>query len=101
MFDTKSNKRTNLDTIADYTVKDDSIWLDNAVFTNKIGKGTPRSPRKLNKAFFKVGTKAGDKNDYIVYNKAKGVAVLRQRRLRLQGDGRDRQIRQEAEPHDQ
>jgi Ca2+-binding RTX toxin-like protein len=70
-FDTRLNKKTNLDKIADYKVSDDSIWLDNAVFT-KIGKASPTG-RKLSSSFFKVGTKAADKNDYIVYNKAKGV----------------------------
>ena len=37
MFDTKLNKKTNLDKIADFNVKDDSIWLDNAIF-KKLGK---------------------------------------------------------------
>lgn len=73
VFDTRPNKRTNLDKIADFVVKDDTIWLDNAAFSSKIGKGTESSPRKLSKAFFKVGTKAADSNDYVIYNKSKGV----------------------------
>lgn len=73
VFDTRPNKRTNLDKIADFVVKDDTICLDNAAFSSKIGKGTELSPRKLSKAFFKVGTKAADSNDYVIYNKSKGV----------------------------
>ena len=73
VFDTRANKSTNLDRVADFSAKDDSIWLDNAVFSNKIGKGTPTSPRKLSKSFFKLGTKAGDKDDYFIYNKAKAT----------------------------
>jgi Ca2+-binding RTX toxin-like protein len=73
VFDSRSNKRTNLDKIADYVVRDDSIWLDNAAFSSKIGKGAPTAPRKLNKAFFTVGEVAKDKNDYIIYSKSKGV----------------------------
>lgn len=73
VFDSRSNKRTNLDKIADYVVRDDSIWLDNAAFSSKIGKGALTAPRKLNKAFFTVGEAAKDKNDYIIYSKSKGV----------------------------
>ncbi|KFG67680.1 hypothetical protein [Microvirga sp. BSC39] len=46
VFDTKANSKTNVDKIADFSVKDDSIWLDNAVFT-KIGKGSEMNPGKL------------------------------------------------------
>ncbi|MGO4572868.1 M10 family metallopeptidase C-terminal domain-containing protein, partial [Microvirga sp. 2TAF3] len=43
VFDTKPNKKTNLDTITDFNVKDDTIWLDNAVF-KKLGKGSEAKP---------------------------------------------------------
>ena len=72
VFDTKPNKKTNLDKIVDFNVKDDSIWLDNKVFT-KLGKGTALKPGRLNKAFFTIGPKAKDKNDYLVYDNKKGV----------------------------
>ncbi|WP_162419720.1 calcium-binding protein [Microvirga brassicacearum] len=71
VFETKLNKKTNLDKITDFSVKDDSIQLDNAIF-KKIGKGTPLKPGKLNKAFFALD-KPKDKNDYVIYNKKKGV----------------------------
>ncbi len=68
----KTNKTTNFDKILDFNVKDDSIWLDNAVF-KKLGKGTELKPGKLKKDFFATGTKAADVNDYLVYNKKTGV----------------------------
>ncbi|WP_205800013.1 cadherin domain-containing protein [Microvirga terricola] len=71
VFDTKPNKKTNFDTITDFNVKDDSIYLDNAVF-KKLGKGTLSKPGKLNKDFFTIG-KAKDKDDYLIYNKKTGV----------------------------
>ena len=73
VFDTKPSKKTNLDKVADFDVKDDSIWLDNKVFA-KLGKaGSVITPAKLNKGFFKVGDKAKDKDDYLVYNKKTGI----------------------------
>ena len=36
-------------------------------------KGRWRSPGKLNKAFFKIGAKAGDGNDYVLYDRTKGI----------------------------
>ncbi|MBM6580874.1 hypothetical protein ILT44_11835 [Microvirga sp. BT689] len=75
VFDTKPNKKTNVDKIHDFVVTDDSIWLDNKVFT-KLGKlGTSEKPAQLNKAFFTVGTKAKDKDDYVIYDKKKGVLL--------------------------
>ena len=72
VFDTKPNKATNLDRITDYNVKEDTLWLDNAIF-KKLGQGTEDSPEKISKSFFKVGSKAQDKNDYVLYNSKTGV----------------------------
>jgi Ca2+-binding RTX toxin-like protein len=72
VFDTKPNKATNLDRITDYNVKEDTLWLDNAIF-KKLGRGSEDNPRKINKSYFEVGSKAGDKNDYILYNSKTGV----------------------------
>ncbi|NIX76638.1 calcium-binding protein [Microvirga sp. c23x22] len=72
VFDAKPNKKTNFDRITDFSVKDDTIWLDDAVF-KKLGKGTVAKPGKLNRAFFTVGDAAKDKNDYLIYNKKTGV----------------------------
>jgi len=73
VFTAKPNKKTNMDKITDFNVKADSIWLDNKVFKKLGKKGSEASPAKLNKAFFTVGSKAKDKNDYLVYDKKKGV----------------------------
>ncbi|MBF9196500.1 hypothetical protein [Microvirga terrestris] len=73
VFDTKPNKKSNLDRITDFSVKDDAIWLDNKVFA-KLGKaGSEAKPVQMKKDFFTIGSKAKDKNDYIVYDKTKGV----------------------------
>ena len=69
VFSTRPRKN-EIDKILDFKVKDDGIWLDDAVF-RKLGKGTEASPKPLNKAFFTVGTHARDKNDYLIYDPAK------------------------------
>lgn len=63
--DFKTNKNINLDRITDFKVKQDKLLLDNAIF-KKLGK-----PGKLKADFFKAGSKAAEKNDYLVYNKGK------------------------------
>lgn len=68
----KTDRKVNFDKIADFNVKDDSIWLDNAIF-KKLGKGSLTKPVKLKKDFFVVGTQANDKNDYLIYNKKTGI----------------------------
>jgi Ca2+-binding RTX toxin-like protein len=73
VFDTKANTKTNMDKIVDFKVKDDSVWLDNAVFA-KLGKaGTEAKPAQPKSSYFTIGDKAKDKNDYVVYNDKKGV----------------------------
>jgi Ca2+-binding RTX toxin-like protein len=72
VFDSKQSKKTNLDIVWDYNVKDDSIWLDNKIFTKLGKKGSETNPAQLNKDFFVTGTKAKDKNDYLIYNKKTG-----------------------------
>jgi hypothetical protein len=73
VFDTAPDKRTNKDVIKDFKPVDDAIWLDNAVFT-KLGKaGSEAKPAQLKKDFFTIGSKAKDKNDYIIYDNKKGV----------------------------
>jgi VCBS repeat-containing protein len=72
VFDTtlgtsSTDRRVNFDTIKDFSVRDDSIHLDNAIF-KKLGK-----VGQLNKSYFTIGDKAKDKNDYIVYISKTGV----------------------------
>jgi Ca2+-binding RTX toxin-like protein len=63
--------RSNIDTITDFNVKDDTIWLDNAVF-RKVGKGTSTKPAKLKSDAFVIGKEARDGEDRIIYDKAGG-----------------------------
>ncbi|WP_166802380.1 calcium-binding protein [Microvirga pakistanensis] len=71
VFDTRPNKSSNRDTIKDFSVADDTIWLDNAIFT-KLGSGSLSSPRKLASSAFAIGSKAADSSDRIVYDKKTG-----------------------------
>jgi Ca2+-binding RTX toxin-like protein len=72
VFSTKLNKKTNVDKITDFKVKDDTIKLDNSIF-KKLGKGSDKKPGKLDKDFFTIGSKAQDANDYLIYDKKKGT----------------------------
>jgi Ca2+-binding RTX toxin-like protein len=71
VFNTKLNKKTNLDKITDYVVKDDAIWLENKIFTKLGKKGTEAKPAKLNKKFFSLDS-AKDKDDTLIYDSKKG-----------------------------
>jgi serralysin len=62
-FSTVLNKTTNVDTIVGFVPGEDVIELDNAVFTKLKAVGA------LKNKYFEVGKKAGDKNDFIVFNK--------------------------------
>ena len=75
VFETRLNKRTNYDTVVDFNVRDDGIWLDNAVFRT-LGRGSEAAPRALKKAFFTMGTAAKDADDHIIYNKSRGHPVV-------------------------
>jgi Ca2+-binding RTX toxin-like protein len=71
-FDTKANTRTNKDAITDFSVRDDAIWLDNAFFSSLGPDGSASRPAQLKSGYFVKGSKAKDKNDFIIYDKAKG-----------------------------
>ncbi|MBM6582508.1 hypothetical protein ILT44_20080 [Microvirga sp. BT689] len=72
VFDTKPSKTTNVDRLTDFDVKDDSIWLENKVFT-KLGKaGSLTTPAQLIKSSFAID-RAKDKNDTLIYNKKTGI----------------------------
>lgn len=73
VFNTKLNKTTNKDKITDFSVRDDVIWLDNKIFKKLGSRGSENNPSKLKASFFTTGDKAKDRDDYIVYNKKKGV----------------------------
>ncbi len=55
----------NIDTIHDFTVADDTIWLDNAIFT-RLATGALANGR------FVIGAMAQDQFDRIIYNSSNG-----------------------------
>lgn len=67
VFNTALNASSNRDTITDFTVIDDTIHLDNSIFTKLLTEGV------LDAANFRIGTAAADANDYIVYNSTSGA----------------------------
>jgi serralysin len=67
VFDAKPNKTTNWDRITDFVVKDDTIYIENAVFT-KVGKSG-----KLAGGAYWTGSKAHDASDRVFYNKKTGA----------------------------
>ncbi len=62
-----SPTRDNADRITDFSVRDDTIYLENAVFT-KLGKAG-----KLPASAFWTGTKAHDRSDRVIYDKGSGA----------------------------
>jgi serralysin len=69
IFDARPAKSGNRDRIVDFVVADDTIILENAVFS-KLGK-----VGKLSAASFWTGPGAHDGNDRVVYNKATGALL--------------------------
>jgi Ca2+-binding RTX toxin-like protein len=57
----------SIDTITDFVVVDDTIRLENAVFTKLTATGTLAASR------FKIGSQAMDADDYIIYNNVTGA----------------------------
>ncbi|MCG7392417.1 calcium-binding protein [Microvirga sp. ACRRW] len=72
VFSSKPTK-TNIERITDYNVKDDTIWLENAVFKALGKKGTITSPAALKSGFFYSGSAAHDGDDHVIYNKKTGA----------------------------
>jgi Ca2+-binding RTX toxin-like protein len=68
-FDTPLLKKKNpFDTITDFNVKDDSIYLAKGIF-KKIAKG---KKGMVSKEAFAIGTKASEADDRLVYDKKSG-----------------------------
>jgi serralysin len=65
-FRDKLSKTGNLDRIVDYRVADDTIYLENSIFRKLTKTGI------LSGTNFVLGSKAKDKNDYVLYDKVKG-----------------------------
>lgn len=67
LFNTQPSYFSNRDRITDFSVADDTIYLENAVF-KKLG-----SSGKLPASAFWTGFKAHDASDRIIYHKASGA----------------------------
>ena len=66
-FDRSLNATTNVDNLTDFTVAEDTIQLENLVFSRLVSPGTLSAD-----LFFVEGSGAQGANDYIVYNAAMG-----------------------------
>ncbi|MGF9761514.1 hypothetical protein AAII07_40615 [Microvirga sp. 0TCS3.31] len=66
VFDAAPKKKTNVDRIVDYSVKNDTIYLDDAAFV-KLKRGW------LSASAFHTGSKAHDKSDRVIYDKKAGA----------------------------
>ncbi len=59
----------HIDTITDYNIANDTIQLENAVFTALTTTGT------LAAGQFRIGTQALDANDFVIYNNVTGTLL--------------------------
>jgi serralysin len=66
-FDSPLDAATNVDVIADFDVDDDTIVLDQTIFSSDLGPGTVAGSQ------FVVGPAASDANHRIIYNDATGA----------------------------
>lgn len=71
VFDTKPNKKSNVDRIYDFGPKDDSFHLENKVFT-KLGKGSAAGVKFKSDMFVK-SPHARDREDRIIYDSKTGA----------------------------
>ncbi len=69
VFDTAPNALTNRDTIADFVVVDDTIRLENAIFSAFVAAGAIAAGNLRAGAGF---TTAADANDFLIYNTTNG-----------------------------
>jgi serralysin len=74
LFNTVPSAQRNRDALPDFNVRDDSLYLDNAVFRS-LGAGSSHHPQKLKNAFFVIGEEARDRNDFIVYDREHKVLL--------------------------
>jgi len=67
VFNTAPNSSSNHDTVYDYNVSLDTIQIENSVFTRLVHTGP------LAAGYFRSASHALDGNDYLVYNRTKGL----------------------------
>jgi serralysin len=69
LFDTPLNAATNVDTISDFNPTDDTIRLDDAIFSSSLGLGN------IADGEFVIGAAAQDANDRLIYNSQTGALL--------------------------
>jgi len=69
-FDTQPHAASNRDTIADFSALDDTIELENAVFSSLAATGTPAAASFRSGAGF---SSAADADDYLIYDSSSGA----------------------------
>ena len=69
LFDTPLDAASNVDRITDFNVADDTILLDDAVFSSSLGLGN------ISAGEFVIGTAAQDANDRIIYDSNTGALL--------------------------
>jgi hypothetical protein len=67
VYNAVPNSPADVDTIRDFSVANDTFWLNNKVFT---GLG---SEDQLKSSAFRIGTEAHDATDRVIYDRANGV----------------------------
>jgi Ca2+-binding RTX toxin-like protein len=67
LFNTPLNAATNVDEITDFNVTDDTILLDQGIFSSSLGLGN------ISAGEFVIGTAAQDANDRIIYDSNTGA----------------------------
>jgi Ca2+-binding RTX toxin-like protein len=74
VFDTRwAAKNGNVDKLTDFSVRDDSLFLDHTVFAGLGRKGSLDHPEKLNGKLFVTGTVAHDGDDRLIYDDQTGA----------------------------
>jgi Ca2+-binding RTX toxin-like protein len=67
LFNTALNAATNVDVITDFNVTDDTILLDQDIFSSSLGLGY------ISAGEFVIGAAAQDANDRIIYDSSTGA----------------------------
>ncbi|MBL0405041.1 hypothetical protein JKG68_13775 [Microvirga aerilata] len=67
VYNAVPNSQADVDTIRDFSVANDTFWLNNSVFTGLGREGQLRS------SAFRTGTEAHDTTDRIIYDRDQGV----------------------------
>jgi Ca2+-binding RTX toxin-like protein len=70
LFNTALNSATNIDRVMDFNVADDTIWLDQTIFSSSLTPGNSVASSQ-----FVIGSAALDAGDRIIYNNATGAVL--------------------------